>query len=337
MQVRAYLITLLGDPELIFASFHGSVGVFCHDRLQICPGDILFLPKLTGFRRAGYWKRKAPAVITGINYSSCFASSVTKRENDMIGSFVYLFLPHPLCFPGEVENWLSCQCEGPQVTKEASYLMHIGMVAHASPPARPCHSHNEEWSTWMWWGVYSFIWRHKLKQLCYTMLPAKLFKALYKHCILSLPQQCSLESTNLTKPKSFMTMYQFCPNFPIRPVRKMEQLVTLSPYFICSLFFTGLSTPFPLIWGNVLSPCSIASRQVGCWKTRRQQPSLCHGFFTLLSTCNSGQGVALFSDLAIIFSQQVGKIRGKMLGLNTFLLVLKQQNVVKFSYLFIHF
>jgi len=99
MQVRAYLITLLGDLELIFASSHGLVGVLCHDRLQIHPGDILHLPKLTGFRRAGYWRRRAPAVITSINYSSCFASSVTKRVNDKIGTFVPLFLPHPLCLP----------------------------------------------------------------------------------------------------------------------------------------------------------------------------------------------------------------------------------------------
>jgi len=109
----------------------------------------------------------------------------------------------------------------------------------------------------------------------------------------SLPQQCSLKNSHLTKSKCFTRIYWFCSNLQKKPVRKMGQMA-LSPASCLSTppWFLGVSSPLHLAGEVLVLPCPVTLSQAGCPGGRRHQHGLCPSSRTLLTTCTRGQRAA---------------------------------------------
>lgn len=106
-------MTLPGDPLSLSASSHGLIGVPCHRTDCRCILEMFCsCLKLTDFRRAGYWQKRAPTVITSgrASYLSYFAFRVAKKKKKKQRKLLdrHLCLPFPslssLCSPGKLRS-----------------------------------------------------------------------------------------------------------------------------------------------------------------------------------------------------------------------------------------
>lgn len=79
------VMTLQGYLHSLCASSHGLTGMACHRTDCRCILEMFCsCPKLTNFRRAEYWQRRAPAFISSmrVGYLSVFAFRVWKKNTN---------------------------------------------------------------------------------------------------------------------------------------------------------------------------------------------------------------------------------------------------------------
>lgn len=90
---------LLKELYSLSVSSHGLIGMPYHRKDFRCILEMFFsCPKMTDFRSAGHWRRKAPEVVTSRRVSclTLLPGLQNKRGNYLIDSSAFLFLPLPL-------------------------------------------------------------------------------------------------------------------------------------------------------------------------------------------------------------------------------------------------